>query len=152
MGKMTTEVNLNLASQHRELAGIKVYVTSTVDHDPREITGYCRRMRQIEPSFRMAKSDLRARPIFHTLRRAPDGGDIRIAGGTLVGVGDGLVAAETGWSSEELPGDADQRRRARKYSIRSTAAGAIRTNGRRVRGGVAGSTHEIEPRQVMTLQ
>lgn len=72
MGKTTKEVNLNLASQHRELAGIKAYVTSRVDDDPREIIGYYRRLSQIERSFRMAKSDLRARPIFHTLRSSID--------------------------------------------------------------------------------
>ncbi|WP_312977254.1 hypothetical protein [Corynebacterium sp.] len=51
MDTTTKEVNLNLSSQHRGLAGIKAYVTSRVDDDPREIIGYYRRLFQIERSF-----------------------------------------------------------------------------------------------------
>ncbi|MFZ2563348.1 MAG: transposase, partial [Corynebacterium variabile] len=72
MGKTTKQVNLELASQHRELAGIKAYVTSRLDEDPMVIIGYYRRLFQIERSFRMAKSDLKARPIFHTLKQSID--------------------------------------------------------------------------------
>ncbi|AEK37771.1 transposase for insertion sequence element [Corynebacterium variabile DSM 44702] len=42
MGRATKEVNLELASQHRELAGIKAYVTSRLDEDPMVIIGYYR--------------------------------------------------------------------------------------------------------------
>ncbi|MDN6281708.1 MAG: transposase [Corynebacterium sp.] len=72
MGQTTKEVNRELASRHRELAGIKSYVTSRVNDDPMEIIGYYRRLFQIERSFRMAKSDLRARPVFHTLKASID--------------------------------------------------------------------------------
>lgn len=48
MGKTTKQVNLELASQHRELAGIKAYVNSRVNDDPMEIIGYYRRLFQIE--------------------------------------------------------------------------------------------------------
>lgn len=72
MGKKTKQVNLELASQHRELAGIEAYVTSRVNDDPMEIIGYYRRIFQIERSFRIAKSDLRARPVFHTLKASID--------------------------------------------------------------------------------
>ncbi|AEK36328.1 transposase for insertion sequence element [Corynebacterium variabile DSM 44702] len=72
MGATTKEVNLELASKHRELADIKAYVTSRLDEDPMVVIGYYRRLFQIERSFRMAKSDLRARPVFHTLRESID--------------------------------------------------------------------------------
>lgn len=72
MGAATKDVNLELASKHRELAGIKLYVTSRLDDDPMVIIGYYRRLFQIERSFRMAKSDLAARPIFHTKKDSID--------------------------------------------------------------------------------
>jgi hypothetical protein len=61
MGKASKVVNEELASRHRELAGIKAYVTSRLTEDPMVISGFYRRLFQIEKSFRMAKSDPRAR-------------------------------------------------------------------------------------------
>ncbi|MCJ7858964.1 hypothetical protein MUN33_09620 [Corynebacterium sp. LD5P10] len=87
MGKTTKQVNLELASQHRELAGIKAYVTSRVDDDPMEIIGHYRRLFQIERSFRMAKSDLRARPIFHTLKDSIDAHLTVVMSALAVGAG-----------------------------------------------------------------
>ncbi|MGV0870554.1 IS1634 family transposase, partial [Corynebacterium kalidii] len=102
MGKTAKEVNLNLASQHRELAGIKAYVTSRVDDDPREIIGYYRRLFQIERSFRMAKSDLRARPIFHTLRSSIDAHLTVVMSALAVGR---WLESATGWSLRKLVRD-----------------------------------------------
>ena len=54
----------------RYLAGLKVYVTN-IDADtidgPHVVPAY-RELYQVERSFRMAKSDLAARPMFHRIR------------------------------------------------------------------------------------
>lgn len=47
------------------MAGIKGYETSRVDLTAQEVIGSYRRLFKIEKAFRMAKSDLRARPIYH---------------------------------------------------------------------------------------
>jgi len=92
-------VNLELAGRHRELAGIKAYVTSRVDDDPMEIIGYYRRLFQIERSFRMAKSDLRARPVFHTLKDSIDAHLTVVMSAMAVGR---WLESVTGWSLKKL--------------------------------------------------
>ncbi|MFR9869007.1 transposase, partial [Corynebacterium striatum] len=59
------QVNHTLANKHLTLAGIKGYETSRTDLKPQEVIGAYRRLFTIEKSFRMAKSDLKARPIYH---------------------------------------------------------------------------------------
>lgn len=128
MGQTTKEVDRDLASRHRELAGIKSYVTSRVSDDPMEIIGYYRRLFQIERSFRMAKSDLRARPVFHTLKASIDAhlrnGDGRTRSGSVAGIGDWVVAEKAGPTATRIPRDADQRRRPRSCRSGAAAAGA----------------------------
>lgn len=58
-------VNQALADKHLALAGIKGYETNRLDLDAGAVIGFYRQLFRIEKSFRMAKSDLRARPIFH---------------------------------------------------------------------------------------
>lgn len=99
MGQTTKEVNRELASRHRELAGIKSYVTSRVGDDPMEIIGYYRRLFQIERSFRMAKSDLRARPVFHTLKASIDAHLTVVMAALAVGR---WLETATGWSLKKL--------------------------------------------------
>lgn len=99
MGKTTKQVNLELASQHREFAGIKAYVTSRVDDDPMEIIGYYRRLFQIERSFRMAKSVLRARPVFHTLKDSIDAHLTVVMSAMAVGR---WLESASGWSLKKL--------------------------------------------------
>jgi transposase len=64
------EVNQDLVDRARQLAGLKGYVTN-IDSETMTgqavITAY-HDLWQVEKSFRMAKSDLRARPIFHRQR------------------------------------------------------------------------------------
>ena len=57
-------VNHELAEKHRWLAGIKGYETSRVDLSAEEVIAAYRRLLKIEKSFRMSKSDLKARPVF----------------------------------------------------------------------------------------
>jgi hypothetical protein len=55
----------------RELAGLKGYITNLqtcpdgAPVTPEFVTGSYHQLFQIEKSFRMAKSDLQARPIYH---------------------------------------------------------------------------------------
>ena len=62
----TTEKRLNqiLIDKAKVLAGIKGYVTNLDLPDEKIITFY-HQLWHVEKSFRMSKSDLRARPIFH---------------------------------------------------------------------------------------
>ncbi len=61
----TKTVNRDLEAKTRALAGMKGYVTNIADPTPEQVIGAYRQLFQIEKSFRMAKSDLAARPIFH---------------------------------------------------------------------------------------
>lgn len=58
------KVNYDLASKHRQLAGIKGYETSLTSLDAQEVLKMYRQLINIEKSFRMSKSDLKARPIY----------------------------------------------------------------------------------------
>ena len=58
------KVNYALAAKHRALAGIKGYETDLVTLPAHEVIAHYRRLFNIEKSFRMSKSDLKARPIY----------------------------------------------------------------------------------------
>lgn len=58
-------LNVELETKSRALAGWKGYVTNLVDATPEFIIGAYHQLWQIEKSFRMSKSDLRARPVYH---------------------------------------------------------------------------------------
>jgi hypothetical protein len=64
----TKSVNRELEAKARALAGIKGYVTNIADPTHESVIGAYQRLFQIEKSFRMAKSDLAARPIYHHTR------------------------------------------------------------------------------------
>lgn len=68
----TKSVNRELEAKARALAGIKGYVTNLPDPSPELVIGAYHRLFQIEKSFRMAKSDLAARPIYHRTRESID--------------------------------------------------------------------------------
>jgi hypothetical protein len=63
------QLNQKLIDKAKALAGIKGYVTN-LDIPDGEVIAYYHQLFQIEATFRMAKSDLRARPIFHHNRDA----------------------------------------------------------------------------------
>jgi hypothetical protein len=63
------QLNQKLIDKARALAGIKGYVTN-LDIPDEAVIKYYHQLFQIEASFRMAKSDLRARPIYHRKRDA----------------------------------------------------------------------------------
>src|SRR6185437_15241514 len=61
----TKTVNRELEAKARALAGTKGYVTNIADPTPEQVIEAYHQLFQIEKSFRMAKSDLAARPIYH---------------------------------------------------------------------------------------
>jgi len=61
------EINNELVEKSRLKAGIKGYVTD-LDVPAQEVIDAYHQLFQVERSFRMAKSDLKARPIFHHVR------------------------------------------------------------------------------------
>jgi transposase len=63
------QLNQKLIDKARALAGIKAYVTN-LDIPDEEVIAYYHQLFQVEASFRMAKSDLKARPIYHRKRDA----------------------------------------------------------------------------------
>jgi len=70
----THTVNRELEAKARALAGLKGYVTNLAacpDGTPLTadfVISACHRLFEIEKSFRMAKGDLQARPIYHRTR------------------------------------------------------------------------------------
>jgi len=61
------QLNQKLVDKAIALAGIKGYVTN-LDLPDEEVIAYYHQLFQVEAAFRMAKSDLRARPIYHRKR------------------------------------------------------------------------------------
>jgi hypothetical protein len=66
----TKTVNRDLEAKTRALAGLKGYVTNLAAPSPEYVLGAYHQLWQIEKSFRMSKSDLRARPIYHHKRES----------------------------------------------------------------------------------
>jgi transposase len=61
-------INQKLIDKAKSLAGIKGYVTNLENTPDSDIIHHYHQLWNVEASFRMAKSDLRARPIFHHRR------------------------------------------------------------------------------------
>ncbi|MHB9083478.1 MAG: IS1634 family transposase [Bellilinea sp.] len=60
-------INQKLIDKAKALAGIKGYVTN-LNMPDEDVIAYYHQLFRVEASFRMAKSDLRARPIYHRKR------------------------------------------------------------------------------------
>ena len=65
-------VNYALAEKNITLAGIKGYQTSRVDLDADQVISSYRQLLRIEQAFRMSKSDLKARPVYHRIKDSID--------------------------------------------------------------------------------
>jgi hypothetical protein len=61
-------INRDLEAKARALAGLKGYITNLEAPTPEYVMGAYHQLWQIEKSFRMSKTDLRARPIYHHKR------------------------------------------------------------------------------------
>ncbi len=68
----TKTVNYGLAEKNTALAGIKGYETNLVGLGPDAVINAYRQLFRIEKAFRMSKSDLKARPIYHRLKDSID--------------------------------------------------------------------------------
>jgi transposase len=70
----TKELDQATIDRARQLAGLKGYVTNLPIEamDGQEVIDAYHDLWQVERSFRMTKSDLRARPVFHHQREAID--------------------------------------------------------------------------------
>jgi Transposase DDE domain len=66
----TKTVNRTLEAKNRALAGIKGYITNLPNPEPHQVINAYSHLLQVEKSFRMSKSDLAARPIFHHTRES----------------------------------------------------------------------------------
>jgi hypothetical protein len=63
------QLNQKLIDKAKALAGVKGYITN-LDIPDEQVIAYYHQLFQVEATFRMAKSDLRARPIYHRKRDA----------------------------------------------------------------------------------
>lgn len=63
------QLNQKLIDKAKALAGVKGYVTN-LDIPDEQVIAYYHQLFQVEATFRMAKSDLKARPIYHRKRDA----------------------------------------------------------------------------------
>jgi hypothetical protein len=94
-------VNRKLEEKTRTLAGIKGYKTNlaaTPDGEPVTpdfVIGSCHRLFEIEKSFRMSKSDLQARPVYHRKRDSIEAHLTIVFAALAVSR---WIEAQTGWS------------------------------------------------------
>jgi transposase len=63
--KATQYLNQELIDKNTKLLGLKGYVTNLTEESNEEIISFYRGLVKIEHAFRIAKSDLEARPIYH---------------------------------------------------------------------------------------
>jgi transposase len=63
------QLNQKLIDKVKTPAGVKGYVTN-LDIPDEQVIAYYQQLFLVEATFRMAKSDLRARPIFHQTRES----------------------------------------------------------------------------------
>ena len=62
-------LNKTLLRKAEQLEGLKGYITNALDLADQEIVDKYSQLWQVEKSFRISKSDLKARPIFHTAKQ-----------------------------------------------------------------------------------
>ena len=92
------QLNQDLIDKHKKMAGIKAYVTN-LDIPDRDVIDYYHQLFRVESSFRMAKSDLRARPIYHRKRDAIEAHLTIVLAGMAISK---EIEAKTGLSIKQL--------------------------------------------------
>jgi len=92
-------INRDLETRNRTLAGWKAYVTNIDAPTPEFVIGSYHQLWRIEKSFRMTKSDLAARPIYHRLRERIDA-HLTIVFAALAITR--LIEGRTGWSIKKF--------------------------------------------------
>lgn len=68
IGEMSVEIDVEKIAADKAWDGLKGYITNT-QLSPKTIVENYRHLWQIEKAFRISKSDLKMRPVFHRLRR-----------------------------------------------------------------------------------
>jgi transposase len=92
-------INRDLEAKARALAGLKGYVTNLESPTPEFVMGAYHQLWQIEKSFRMSKSDLRARPIYHHRRDSIEAHLTIVMAALAVSR---WLERETGWSIKKI--------------------------------------------------
>jgi Transposase DDE domain len=116
----TRTVNRELEAKARALAGLKGYVTNLracpdgTPVTPEFVIGAYHQLFQIEKSFRMAKSDLQARPVYHRTRDSIEAHLTIVFAALAVSR---WIEAATGWSIRKFV------KTARRYRIIEIQAG-----------------------------
>jgi transposase len=95
----TKSINHGLEAKARALAGLKGYVTNLEAPTAEYVMGAYHQLWQIEKSFRMSKSDLRARPIYHHKRDSIEAHLTIVFAALAVAR---WLERETGWSIKKL--------------------------------------------------
>jgi hypothetical protein len=95
----TRSVNRNLEAKARALAGLKGYVTNLESPTAEYVMGAYHQLWQIEKSFRMSKTDLRARPIYHHKRESIEAHLTIVMAALAVSR---WLERQTGWSIKKL--------------------------------------------------
>jgi len=92
-------VNRDLEAKARALAGLKGYVTNLESPTSAFVLGAYHQLWQVEKSFRMSKSDLRARPIYHHKRESIEA-HLNVVFAALAVAR--WLETTTGWSTRKL--------------------------------------------------
>ena len=95
------EVNRDLETKARTLAGFKGYITSLLPDtaDAEFVIGAYHQLWHVEKSFRMSKHDLAARPIYHRLRDSIDAHLTIVFAALAIAR---RIEAATGWSLKKF--------------------------------------------------
>ena len=92
-------VNRELEAKARTLAGWKGYITNLATPTPEYVIGAYHQLWQVEKSFRMSKSDLKARPVYHHLKDSIEA-HLTIVFAALAIARD--LQARSGWSLQRI--------------------------------------------------
>ena len=95
----TKTINRSLEAKARALAGLKGYVTNLEAPTAEYVLGAYHQLWQIEKSFRMSKTDLRARPIYHHKRDSIEAHLTIVMAALAVSH---WLEQQTGWSIKKL--------------------------------------------------
>jgi Transposase DDE domain len=95
----TKSINRTLEAKARALAGLKGYITNLEAPTAEYVMGAYHQLWQIEKSFRMSKSDLRARPIYHHKRDSIEAHLTVVFAALAISR---WLERETGWSINKL--------------------------------------------------
>ena len=109
----TKSVNTNLVEKTKSLAGWKGYITNLTSDDASFVIGAYHQLWHVEKSFRMSKSDLQARPIYHRKRESIDAHMAIVFAALAVSH---RIEQRTGWSIRKFVHTA---RRYRTITIRA---------------------------------